>query len=108
MKTNLKPLSIDDLIALRDEISREIESRRKEARKKLWQEFQDKAKALGVSLEELLAGQKKTRAKARSGKIAVKYVHPADKTLTWTGRGKQPLWVAEWLRAGKSLDDLKV
>lgn len=107
MNTNLSTLSIAELNALQEEIAEEIESRHKEERQKLLQEFRDKAKALGVSLEELMAGQK-SRSKARAGKVAAKYAHPADKGLTWTGRGKRPRWVAEWLAAGKSLDDLKV
>lgn len=106
MKINLKTLSIAELKTLQDEISVEVESRQKEERQKLLQEFRDKAKSLGVSLEELMSGQK---GKARSsGKVAAKYVHPADSSLTWTGRGKRPRWVAEWLDSGKSLDDLKV
>ncbi|HEX8978757.1 MAG TPA: H-NS histone family protein [Parasulfuritortus sp.] len=106
MKINLKTLSIAELKTLQDEISIEVELRQKEERQKLLQEFRDKAKSLGVSLEELMSGQKgKTRA---AGKVAAKYVHPADASLTWTGRGKRPRWVAEWLDSGKSMDDLKV
>ena len=106
MKINLKTLSIAELKTLQDEISIEVELRQKEERQKLLQEFRDKAKSLGVSLEELMSGQKtKTRV---VGKVAAKYVHPADASLTWTGRGKRPRWVAEWLDSGKSMDDLKV
>lgn len=106
MKVNLKTLSIAELKNLQDEISVELESRQKEERQKLLQEFRDKAKSLGISLEDLMSGQKtKTRA---GGKVAAKYAHPADASLTWTGRGKRPRWVSEWLDSGKSLDDLKV
>ncbi|OIO78537.1 MAG: hypothetical protein AUJ86_05645 [Hydrogenophilaceae bacterium CG1_02_62_390] len=103
---NLKSLSIVELKALQGEIAVEMEARKKGERQKLLQEFRDKAKSLGISLDELLSGQK---AKTRSaGKVAVKYIHPADPSLTWTGRGKQPRWVGEWLAGGKSMADLKV
>ncbi|MBA4095048.1 MAG: histidinol phosphate phosphatase, partial [Candidatus Accumulibacter sp.] len=26
----------------------------------------------------------------------------------WTGRGRQPKWVKEWVEGGKSLDKLRV
>lgn len=42
-----------------------------------------------------------------SGSIAVRYRNPADPAQTWTGRGKQPKWVRDWIDAGKTLDDLQ-
>lgn len=108
MKINLKSLSLAELKDLRDEIDIETELRAKEERQKLVQEFRDKAKALGISLEELLAGQKGKGKVRAAGKVAAKYANPADPSQTWTGRGKQPRWVGECLAAGKTLDDLKV
>lgn len=35
------------------------------------------------------------------------YVHPDDPELCWSGRGKKPKWVENWLAAGNTLDDLK-
>lgn len=106
MKINLTTLSIAELKSLLNEIEVEMDSRTKEERQKLLQEFRDKAKSLGISLEDLLSGQKgKTRAVS---KVAAKYANPADANQTWTGRGKRPRWVTECLDAGKSLDDLKV
>jgi DNA-binding protein H-NS len=109
MKINLKTLSVAELKTLSDEIEIEMELRSREERQKLVQEFRDKAKTLGMSLEELMAGQKAKGAKVRvAGKVAAKYANPADKSQTWTGRGKQPRWVAAALAAGKKLDDLKI
>ncbi|TCJ13204.1 H-NS histone family protein [Parasulfuritortus cantonensis] len=101
---DLKTLSVAELKALQKDIAVEMELRGKEERQKLLQEFRDKAKALGVSLEELLAAPKPRAA----GKVAAKYANPANPEQTWTGRGKRPLWVGECLASGKTLDDLKV
>lgn len=106
MKINLKTLSVAELKSLQGEIAVEMESRGKEERQKLVQEFRDKAKALGISLEDLLAGQK-GRGRAAT-KVAAKYANPADAGQTWTGRGKRPRWVNEALAAGKTLADLAV
>lgn len=35
----------------------------------------------------------------------VAYRHPAG--MTWSGRGKKPKWVEDWLAEGRSLDELK-
>lgn len=37
-----------------------------------------------------------------------RYVHPHECMLTWTGRGRQPVWVKHWLDGGGQLADLEV
>jgi ParB/RepB/Spo0J family partition protein len=46
--------------------------------------------------------------KAGTGSPAVQYRNPKDPGQAWTGRGKQPKWVSEWIQSGKSLDALRV
>jgi DNA-binding protein H-NS len=41
-------------------------------------------------------------------KVAPKYRNPDNKNETWTGRGRQPRWVAAKLKAGKKLEDMKI
>lgn len=40
------------------------------------------------------------------GKAKVKYIHPENSELRWSGRGSKPRWVVEWLAVGKRLEDL--
>lgn len=40
--------------------------------------------------------------------VTVRYRNPNDPGQAWTGRGKQPKWVTNWLESGKSLDSLRV
>ena len=42
----------------------------------------------------------KRKSKLAGIKVAPKYRNPADKSQTWTGRGRMPLWVAELYEAG--------
>ncbi|MEO6690465.1 MAG: H-NS histone family protein [Dokdonella sp.] len=58
------------------------------------------AKAEGFSLEELF-GKAKNKDNAKA-KVAPKYRNPADKSQTWSGRGRQPLWFAAAIKAGKT------
>jgi len=42
------------------------------------------------------------------GRPEVAYRHPGDLGMAWTGRGKPPRWVTEWIEGGKSLEALLV
>lgn len=103
MSVDLKKMSVVELLDLQKAIPAELDARQKEERQKLLNEFRDKAKALGVSLEDLVGGVK---GKARTAKVPAKYIHPANTSLTWTGRGKRPRWINEWLASGKTLEQL--
>ena len=47
--------------------------------------------------------------KGRSlGKVAPKYRNPANTKETWTGRGKQPRWLAAETVKGKKLEDFLI
>lgn len=37
----------------------------------------------------------------------VRYRHPNIPGLTWTGKGRKPQWVADWISAGKPLADIE-
>ncbi|MBK8123996.1 MAG: H-NS histone family protein [Dokdonella sp.] len=74
-----------DLAEYRAELNR----RKDEILKAMRAELEAKAAALGVSLEDVLASGKKTRAPG-----APKYRHP-DNGRTWTGRGKRPYWLKD-------------
>ncbi|MCD0493834.1 H-NS histone family protein [Chromobacterium violaceum] len=39
---------------------------------------------------------------------AVRYRHPEHENQTWTGRGRKPQWVQDWLNAGGTLEELAV
>ena len=64
------------------------------------------ARGAGLSVKELLAdkGLKEPKSEPREAKFR----HPNDSKKQWSGRGRQPGWVKDWLAAGKSLDDVKV
>jgi DNA-binding protein H-NS len=106
---DLSQYSTTDLKDLLDAIPAELKRREAEARVKLRQEFEALARQHGFSLDELLAGATsgKSAGKAR-GTVAPKYRNPADASQTWTGRGRQPLWVATFVANGGSLEALLI
>lgn len=50
--------------------------------------------------------RKQSEPPAKPGK-PMPYRHP-HKGMTWSGRGKKPAWVEEWISAGNALEELKV
>lgn len=72
----------------------------------------------GYTIEELFGGagasrkaaKKATKKAARKTgrKVPPKYRNPANPSETWTGRGKQPRWLAEQLKKGKKLEDFLI
>ncbi|WP_299775988.1 H-NS histone family protein [uncultured Tateyamaria sp.] len=61
------------------------------------------AAEFGFSLSELTSHKT-----AKVAKSPPKYAHPENPSKTWTGKGRQPNWVKEYLRAGKPLEDLAI
>jgi DNA-binding protein H-NS len=52
---------------------------------------------------------KDVKAKTVTGnKVKVKYRHPQNTELAWTGRGRKPKWVEAWVANGGNIDNLLV
>ncbi|TAK39204.1 MAG: H-NS histone family protein [Lysobacteraceae bacterium] len=74
------------------------------------------AKSEGYGIEELFGAAKgapKARKaaaprKATKKKVAPKYRNPANPKETWTGRGKQPRWMAALTTKGRKPDDFLI
>ena len=62
-------------------------------------------KEAGVSVAELLGNGGTKMKKANGKKVEAKYQNPKDSSQTWTGRGRQPRWMAEAMANGKKPDD---
>lgn len=114
---DFRSMNMKQLKALHLSVAKEIERRANGERKKAIDEIRALVKARGLKLEELISEkpqrQQRVAKAAKPGKpkgkrapAKIKYRHPEQKNLTWTGRGRQPKWVAEWLAAGKTLAGL--
>jgi DNA-binding protein H-NS len=92
-KPNLSSASVDALLKLRDEIEEVLAHR---------------ATLLREELSKLGLGSKgKARGSRLKGrKVAVKFRDRSGNT--WAGRGAQPVWLREKLKAGAKLEDFAV
>ena len=105
MSINLNKMSISELNELISD-ARAALAKKQEVAAQVRKFAQDN----GLDISDLMAADKvkKIKAKKTRGKVAPKYRNPANSTETWTGRGRQPLWVADALMGGKSLEDLLI
>jgi DNA-binding protein H-NS len=91
-KSNLASMSVEALLKLRDDIGNVLRRRA--------EELKDQLSRLGETVREGRGSPMKGR------KVAVKYRD--DSGNTWAGRGAQPVWLREKLKAGAKLEDFAV
>lgn len=108
MNINLAPLSIKELEQLIADANTLIERKKAESIRNAKAEVEKIAAEAGVSIEELLGLSGVTAGKPARKPAAVKYRHPQDDSLTWTGRGKRPNWLQDELAKGKKLEDFAI
>ena len=108
---DISKLTTEDLQALLKRIPKEINKRKQREKSKLLDEIAQIASKRGYSLRDLVdkAPRSVKGKKARTRRpVAVKYRHPEQANLTWTGRGRKPHWVTKWLNDGKTMATLAV
>lgn len=113
LSTKLKEtmdLSSYDLGALRNllqDVKKEIERRQAEEIAKAKEQILAIAESVGVPLATLL--QPSSAAKSKNREPApIRFRNPANQAEGWSGRGRQPKWVKEWIESGKAIDELAV
>lgn len=100
---NLSNMSLAELRDLEEKTRREIKKRESEEIIRARDEIHSIAQKLGVPLKDILGTQGKTK----TGKVPKHFQHPENNTLQWSGRGRKPGWVKEWLDSGKQLEALR-
>jgi len=105
----------------KDELREELKARKKSVREveKAIDEYDDRAaremrekweveaRERGLSLDSIFGGGSKSRGKPRT-KGAPKFRHPENDSITWTGKGRQPVWYKEHVDAGRDPSELAV
>ncbi|WP_379723750.1 H-NS family nucleoid-associated regulatory protein [Massilia jejuensis] len=106
-KVDLSDYNLSELKGLQVEIEKEIKNRQQQEVTKAREQILAIAQGLGVSVEELLTNNG-GKSKGTGKKVEAQYRNPADNAKTWTGRGRQPRWIADGLAGGKTLDDFRI
>lgn len=98
---DLKAMSVDDLLTLRDQVNDTLSSRLESERRDLEQRL---ARLRKVDL----ARSRSKQSPVKGRKVTPKYRNPENATETWTGRGLQPRWLVAALKTGKKLSDFEI
>ena len=101
---DLSHMSVGDLRNLQEEIKQEMKKREQSDMAKAREQILAIAQSVGVPLKDLLA----VNSRGKTGTVAVRFRNPDNASQQWTGRGRQPKWVKEWVEGGKSIDKLRV
>jgi DNA-binding protein H-NS len=94
-KMNLASMSVDALLKLRDDIEKVLSRRATQ--------LQDQLSRLGAKVDYKRRGRGSS---LKGRKIAAKYRDRSGNT--WAGRGAQPVWLRDKLKAGAKLADFAV
>ena len=119
---DISSLSLTELRRLQTKVEAEIRRRSDTAKKDLLKRMQKLAAEHGMSLNDVIsqepaekpapAAPKKAAAKtvkkaAAKPASVIKFRHPENAAIGWTGHGRKPQWVIDWLAQGKALDELR-
>jgi len=117
---DLKSLSLGKLSTLNQRIAREIEMRERVGKADVIKKLRKMAAAEGFTLEELLSLPQKPQATApakakrtrravakQKAPLPIRYAHPGNPELKWSGRGRRPAWVAQWSQNGGAMSALE-
>jgi DNA-binding protein H-NS len=94
-KTTLASMSVEQLLQLRDDVSKELNRKSVELRKQL------------ARLGSDIAPSGRGRGSALKGRrVPIKYRDRSGNT--WAGRGARPRWLVAAIKEGKKLEDFAV
>ena len=98
---NVEKMTLKDLLDLDIRVKKAINNAKERERIDVRQRMVELAERSGFSVNELFGS---TRG-GKGGKVAVKYRNKDNPVETWTGRGRQPKWLAAALKKGAKLQD---
>ncbi len=98
----LVALPYTELVALRADLENALLTVKTRTTENLREEYRRAAEASGLTLENVLRKPGKPKAAA-----PIAYRDPNNSRNAWSGRGRKPKWVEEYLAQGLTLSDLK-
>jgi DNA-binding protein H-NS len=110
-KLNLDAMSVDEMWQLHEEISQVLSGRltseKRELERRLAQLRREKETRQSEPVDaQTLKGVHRERRKYP--RVSPKYRNPEEPSETWSGRGKQPRWLAAALKTGHTIEEFVI
>ncbi len=99
---DLKSLSLGELRTLNKRITREVEVRERAALEELLSVPRQPQATVPVKAKRTRKAVAKKRAP-----LPIRYAHPGNPELKWSGRGRRPNWVELWAQNGGAMSALE-
>jgi DNA-binding protein H-NS len=98
----LKSMSLDKLVALKNQIEAVLSAKVIEQRRMLQAGLSKLTRFQGGARSKVAFGW------GARGKVAAKYRNPDNPAETWAGRGLKPRWLTAAIKSGGKLDDFLI
>jgi len=106
-KIDLETMSVDDLWSLHEQISKILSARITSEKR----ELEKRLAVLNRGIEGADSSQSYNangKARRKYPRVFPKYRNPQTPSETWSGRGKQPRWLAAAIKTGRKIEDFKI
>ena len=107
LKTELETISLDELWALHEEITRILSIRIRAEKVELEKRLDVLRGGVGSAEDQItLSPEGKTRRKYP--RVLPKYRNPQAPSETWSGRGKRPRWLVAAMKLGHKIEEFRI
>lgn len=101
-KVNLEGMSVEELEVLKERIDAQIDEVQSEKREKFIEMMKAEAKKMGVPIEDIINTNPRAKVgKASDKRAQVKPKYRDKNGNEWTGRGRAPKWILEYVGTEK-------
>ena len=101
MKHSFEDMSLDELWAMHDQLTDVLIQKVASKKLAVEQQLAELGRRFGQSPDDIPQARPYPP-------VRPKFRNPEEVSETWSGRGRQPLWVVELLASGKSLEDCRI
>lgn len=113
MKVDFDKMSVAELQKMAQDALRMAAEKKEAGKQDLIAAVKAQIADAGYTFEELFGSHSMAKparaAKGEKGeKAAAKYRHPENPALTYSGRGRKPLWMVEALEKGGKMEDFAI
>ncbi|MCK0120218.1 MAG: H-NS histone family protein [Yoonia sp.] len=111
MKINLKGMSRKELEKLQKDVDKALARIGDKELKAVRDEAAKLAAKHGYTLADITGDAPVKKARKAAGpktKAPAKYANPSDKSQTWTGKGRQPVWYKEAVSSGTAPEAMEI